>query len=140
MTKNNNAIEALDRMQTIIENKTDGGDYKDYETIRKALTEQPSVDVGDLKDMVGRPVIIDPEYKVKAAHKKGWDDCINHLHAQGYLRTEQTEEDRKKLLNLIMRDITELDYECHPDKEDAVNLIYDDLWKVIKASIERAKE
>lgn len=32
------ALEALTRMQCIIERNTDGGDYKDYETIRAALT------------------------------------------------------------------------------------------------------
>ncbi len=40
-TQNAEALEALEKMQSIIERNTDGGDYINYETIRAALGAAP---------------------------------------------------------------------------------------------------
>lgn len=81
------ALEALTRMQCTIENSTDGGDYKDFEIIRKALRQA--------KEPVGTQKLHDELIRIVPT-SEGVAEIIDHLHQQGYLKPPTQGEDDEK--------------------------------------------
>lgn len=56
----------------------------------KEVESGKTIDVIALKDVLGRPVALDPQYETRAAHKRGWDACVDHIHTNGFPNTHRS--------------------------------------------------
>jgi len=64
-----------------------------------------------------------------------YEGQLAELEAEVEKLRELVDQRGKTIHNLIMRNMSELDYEGDPDKMDAVNLIYEDLYEVVEEAL-----